>query len=354
MDRAIEFALFLTVFLSIYFTLNYYVIARMYSLFNMKKDIYFLLILGGLALSYLIASFLGKILPGILSKTVYFIASMWMGVMFLLFSMLIVFEAVNLMRKVDHRMAGIVMLIIAAIFTAYGLINAMDLKVKTIELPGFGKDIDAVQLTDIHVGTIRNSGFLKEIVEKTNALDPDVVFITGDLVDGSAPLKQEMFDALKKLKAPAYFVIGNHEIYEGEENVLAILSKTNMTVLLDEKVDFKGMEIIGIRYSEDNGYPMQALSKMRLNSSRPAIMLNHAPTGLDAAAENGIFLTLSGHTHGGQIVPFNLLTRLRYRYVSGLHEKDGSYLYVSDGTGTWGPMMRIGTRAEITRIKLRK
>jgi len=278
-----------------------------------------------------------------------------MGVLFLLFSSLLVYELIRLFVVIPKFYAGVGILLLVVLISLYALINASFVITKNVDvtLEGLKSDLKVVQLSDIHVGTVRKTKFLERIVFRTNELNPDVVFITGDLVDGSGPLHKGMFDALKELKAPAFFVIGNHEVYEGLDKVFELLSDTSIKVLRNEVVVFKDVRIVGVDYSESKAYLGNVLEKLDINKTKPAILLFHNPISLDAAANNGIDLQLSGHTHNGQLFPFSLLVKLVYKYSVGLHNYKDMQIYISPGTGTWGPPMRLGSRNEITVINLK-
>lgn len=289
-----------------------------------------------ISFSFIISNLLIWEYYGILTRVLYTLASVWMGFIFILFSLLLVYEFIRPFFILP-------VLYIGVIVSIYSIINSFFVAVKKIKIKS-DKQLRAVLLTDIHVGTIKNQEFLKKIVDKTNALNPDVVFITGDIVAGSAPLRPHMFISLKDIKAKTYFVTGNHEIYEGADEVIKILDETNVDVLRNKIVDFKGYQIIGLDFGTD----LTAIKNIKKNS----IVLNHQPTQFEYAASKGAKLMLSGHTHNGQIFPFNLLVRLQYKYVTGLHKIKDSFLYVSPGTGTWGPPMRLGSRNEITLIEM--
>jgi hypothetical protein len=195
---------------------------------------------------------------------------------------------------------------------------------------------------------------LEKIVKKTNELKPDVVALTGDLVDGSAPVTLEMLKPIEKIKAPIFFVIGNHEIYDDLKFVIPMLNRTKMKIIRNTVINWKGIQIAGIDFYESSKPAIKALNQIRLNKNKFSILLNHAPIGFETAAKAGFDLQLSGHTHNGQIFPFNFLVKLRYKFLTGLHKINNSYLFVSQGTGTWGPPMRLLTDSEIVVIELKR
>ena len=191
----------------------------------------------------------------------------------------------------------------------------------------------------------------------TNELKPDVVLVTGDLFDGSIPVEEEMLAPLDKLEAPSYFSTGNHEEYEGLDYVRTTIRHLEMKLLDSELVEFKGVQIVGVndRQSIPKDLSLDSiLSGLAIDQSKPAILMYHTPVEWEAARKNGIDLMLSGHTHAGQVFPFNFLVRIFFKYVRDLYQEDGKYLHVTPGTGTWGPPMRLGSRNQVTLIKLKK
>jgi predicted MPP superfamily phosphohydrolase len=152
------------------------------------------------------------------------------------------------------------------------------------------------------------------------------------------------------LKAKTFFVTGNHESYLGIDNVEKVLSSTNVDFLEDRMAEYKGLQIIGMNFGESFNGP--DLSKVKFDSSKPSVLLYHSPSGVEESSKAGISLQLSGHTHAGQIDPFNLILKLFYPAISGLHKFGNMYLYISPGTGTWGPPIRVGSLNEITVLNL--
>jgi len=348
MNRTIMFIIFFMIFLSIYFSLNLYVYFRLTNMFNINRSIYLYSALVALAVSFPLASVLEHYFNNFLVRGFYIISSIWSGMLFIMFTVLLVHQLLALFIKnpvFDYAMVGI------ALFLAlFAIINALNTNVRSIEvtIEGLDKDIKLVQLSDLHIGTVRNSKFLQSVVFKVNQLEPDIVVITGDLVDGSGKYHAESFKVLSKLKAKTYFVTGNHEFYVGIEDVMKILNKTNMKILRNESIMYNGLQIIGI----DDAGETRNHPNLKMKVSKPAILLRHQPILVEEAEKAGIDLQLSGHTHDGQIFPFNFLVRTSFKYIGGMYEIGKMKLYVSPGTGTWGPPMRLGSKNEITVFNL--
>ncbi|MFI5217813.1 MAG: metallophosphoesterase [Candidatus Limnocylindria bacterium] len=236
-----------------------------------------------------------------------------------------------------------------------------------IELPRWPAARDGyriVQISDIHIGPILGRAFAASLVERVNALAPDLVAVTGDLVDGKLELLADEVAPFGRLRGRdgVYFVTGNHDHYSGADDWAGAVSRLGLCVLRNRRVaigagadafDLVGVDdhrgdMIGAQGGEDLD-----LALAGRDASRPAVLLAHDPSTFKRASTLGIDLQLSGHTHGGQIWPFGLLVRLVIPTVAGRHAKGGAELYVSRGTGFWGPPMRLFAPAEITEIVLR-
>ena len=220
-----------------------------------------------------------------------------------------------------------------------------------------------VQLSDIHVGPTIGRAFIERMVAQTNALHPDLIVITGDLVDGSVAVLRDAVAPLADLKAKdgVFFVTGNHEYYSGVDEWLAHLPSLGIRVLRNERVTIgEGLDAFDLAGVDDwsgrgfgHGHgPDLARALAGRDRGRVLILLAHQPKQIFEAAAADVDLQLSGHTHGGQMFPFGLLVRLQQPYVAGFHMHEGTGIYVSRGTGYWGPPMRVGSPAEITQIEL--
>jgi len=208
-----------------------------------------------------------------------------------------------------------------------------------IPFPHIYSDIRIVLLSDIHIGSIRNSGYMEKIVKKTNYLNPDIVLITGDIVDGSARLHKKTFCSIDNI--------------QGLDEVYRVLKPTKMKILRNEVFQFNGIQIIGVDYSFKKNHLNNVLNKLNIDKNIPSILMYHFPQDIEVSNKFKVNLQLSGHTHNGQIFPFNLLVKLLFPYFNGFYNYKDTLIYVSEGTGTWGPPMRLGSRNEITLITLK-
>ena len=318
-------------------------------MFDIDRNYLFYLLIFFLSSFFLITNILLRFFYNLFTRILYAISATWIGVLFLLLFTLIIYEPFLFFSVFPKLFGGRVIISAVLILTFYSLINARKIHVKSVEIP-FPKRLRAVLLTDLHIGTIHNEDFLKVVVEKTNSLKPEVVFITGDIISGSSVLRKNMFDALRDIKCKAYFVPGNHEFYEGIEYFLKFFSDTDIQVLRNEIVDFQGISILGLDYPNSAANLKNLFEKIEKDNEKPLIVLQHEPRPIGSSRIN---LILSGHTHGGQVIPFNWVIRLFIPFVKGLYKLDYGFLYVSAGTGTWGPPMRLGSRNEITLLNLK-
>lgn len=249
--------------------------------------------------------------------------------------------------------------------SVYGFFEARTVRVerihlRTTKLPTASSPLKIVQISDVHLGTLIGARRLRRIVEQIQTLDPDLVVSTGDLVDGQGdhldglpPLFQELCPRLGK-----FAVTGNHEFYVGVDLAIDFMVRAGFTVLRGEAASFEGvLTIVGVDDPDGRrmGVPIHTDENSVL-STLPrecfTLLLKHQPV-VDCDNLGLIDLQLSGHTHGGQIFPFGLLVRLAYRMRSGLTSlMPHGHLYVSRGTGTWGPPLRVLAPPEITLIEI--
>jgi predicted MPP superfamily phosphohydrolase len=239
-----------------------------------------------------------------------------------------------------------------------------EVDVRLARLPPALSGFTIVQLTDVHIGPTIGRSFLEHVVEKSNAQKPDAIVITGDLVDGSVASLRQHVEPLAKLKARhgVFFVTGNHEYYSGVDEWLTELERLGVRVLRNERVSLgdhgAAIDLAGVDDQHAGGFgpghgPDYERPFLGRDPERELIVLAHQPSQIARLAAAGPGLQLSGHTHGGQIWPFGALVRLNQPYVAGLHRHDDrTQIYVSRGTGYWGPPMRLFCPAEITKLVL--
>jgi uncharacterized protein len=311
----------------------------------------------------------------------------WLGVMFLLFTTVLATDAVRLLVAIARRISvgGVVdarrrlliariaataiaaiasSLSVVAVRSALGPVEIRRVRVRLARLPREHHGLTIAQITDLHVGPTIGRAVVEDVVNRTNALAPDIVAITGDLVDGSVEMLRDAVAPLAKLHARhgVFFVTGNHEYFSGAEAWLEELPRLGIRVLSNERVSIgrndSSFDLAGItdrsaqRYG---GLPPTAAVERALadrDPKRELLLLAHQPLSFFDAAPFGVGLQISGHTHGGQIWPFGYLVRVQQKFWPGLHRHGDAQIYVSRGTGYWGPPMRLAQPAEITHLTL--
>ena len=250
---------------------------------------------------------------------------------------------------------------LAALAGIYGLFNARILRVRRISillpnLPASWRGRRAVLLSDLHLGAINGAHFCQRLAAAAARFQPDVVFLPGDLFDGTKADIESLLEPLRALTPPfgIYFATGNHEEFHDTAEYLEAITRAGIRVLANEKVTIDGLQVAGVFY-HDSTHIIQmkaVLDGLHLDRSQASILLNHAPTRLPIVEQAGFSLQLSGHTHGGQLFPYTFFTRRIFgSFTTGLHHFGSLQVYTSSGVGTWGPPMRVGTRPEIVLIE---
>jgi uncharacterized protein len=335
--------------------MNAYNILFWSSIFGFHRQVFIFVLSFVLAASLLVANVYERKIGGILGRILCITTATLTGASFILFSLTLMVHFatifVSLTRPVACVLLGFWILVVIG-----SIINAFIVRVEKTEvnLKGLKSGFTAVCLSDLHLGAVRNSGFAARLVKKVNKLKPDVVFIVGDLSDDTGNFTKTTVEPFEKVKAPIFYVTGNHENYLGLDKLLNVMRTSKIKMLRDETVMFKGVQLIGFDYPfEGTGITLEEkLRKVRIKKGVPNILLYHAPTEFDAAKKKGIDVMISGHVHGGQIVPFNFLVKLAFKYTQGYHDINGMKVIISQGAGTWGPPMRLGTRSEIIVLRV--
>lgn len=279
--------------------------------------------------------------------------------------LLLVLDVLRLGVPIPARSSACIAIGLAIAVTASGTWWAGQLKVTTLEIPidELQKEITVMHITDVHLGQHHGREHLEWIVHETNRLNPDLILITGDLVDGHVALEPGVLDPIQDLIAPSYFVTGNHEYYVDTTRALEVIASHGVRILHNEVVHSHGLQIVGLDYmnADENHVDMHAvnqlticeeLPKLDLDQDKPIIVLHHSPVGLEYVEQAGADLMLAGHTHGGQVFPGTVLGGLIFPINEGLHKRGGTKIYVSAGAGTFGPRVRLGSSNEITFIRL--
>ena len=372
--------------------------------------------LGLLSLTFVTASLLGWYFHNPLVRLYYVLAAVWLGLSsYLLWAAVLCWLTLGLsavMRLGWARQHIADALFGTAVLAAlYGLANAWWLRVNHISvqlpnLPPQWRGRTAALVTDTHLGHIRNGRFIRRVLRRLTSLEPDVVFLAGDVYDGTAADFQKLAQPWKDFIAQrrqssqsnipeivrsirireghgavenrygdaagisggsqastpvmeddpflgVYYILGNHEEFYSHAEYLPPLLQSGVRALNNEKVELDGLQLVGVQYRDaaDPESYRQLLRSVELDPNRPSILLLHAPVRLHIAEEEGISLQLSGHTHGGQFFPYTWIAkRVWGKFIHGLQSIGKLQVFTSYGAGSWGPPMRVGTRPEIVLI----
>jgi predicted MPP superfamily phosphohydrolase len=368
----LRFAIFLAVVLGIWSLLHAYVFWRLASVPWISQHVTLRTLTvtaAALWLSYPLARLLDAFCPGRFSHSLEYLGGAWMGLLFLLFSALLMIELISgggwLLPRIAPALRGwaaIVALILALIAAAQALRPPV-VRQQSVALQGLPPELDGtvvVALSDLHIGSPTMEGWTGRLIDRVNGMRPDLVALVGDIVDGDADRLKPLLPILRQLRAPlgVWAVTGNHEFYVGAAKSSALLRAAGYEVLRDRLSEaapgliIAGVDDLTARRQFGDNEPAVA----RLLAGRPQgglILLSHSSWEVEEAAASGAGLMLSGHTHAGQIWPFNYLVKLRYPLLGGRYEVNGMQVIVCRGSGTWGPPMRLWRPSEIVRIELR-
>ncbi len=379
------FLIFFGIVLIIYLLGNYYIFMRGLQAIPAGSVIrpYYVWIFWLLAATYVAGRVLENIYLSKASDVLVWTGSFWLGAMLYFFLIVVLFD---LLRLVSHFLpffpafiannmekarlfafTGTVILV-AVVLTA-GHINTLYPRVKTLDISIPGKtagkinNIDAVLVSDIHLGSLIGNGHLNRIIEQVDTLKPDIVLLAGDILDEDlAPvIRQNAGETLRRLDAPlgVYGIMGNHEHIGGSAAAEEYLQASGIRIIRDSVVRIAdSFYLIGRDDREKarfGGQPRKSLSELASMADHdyPLILMDHQPFYLERASRLGIDLQLSGHTHHGQLWPLNYITEAIYTLSYGYKKMNGMHAYVTNGIGTWGPPVRVGNRPEIVHIKMR-
>jgi len=324
------------------------------------------IVLAVLSVSFVLASLLAWRSSHVVVRVLYTVSAVWLGTLsFCFLAACLCWASYGIARLLglhpDRRELVIVFFAIALLASLYGIVNAAWTRVRRVSvtlpnLPASWRGRVAALVTDTHLGHVRGFRFMRRIVTTLTRLRPDIVFIAGDMYDGTVARVRELAQPWARLAAPmgAFFVLGNHEQFSDSAKYLDAVEHSGVRVLNNEKVTVDGLQIVGVHYSDstNDDHFRSVLRHADVDRDRASILLTHAPDRLKIAEEEGFSLQLSGHTHGGQFFPFTWITSRMYgKFVYGLQRLGNLIVYVSYGAGTWGPPLRLGTTPEIVLIQ---
>lgn len=362
------FILIAAVIVVLYGLLVYYVCRSCWSWMKDSVPAWFKYVYVVIALVLSSSFLLGRIGEGFVAFQI--MGAYWMAVFCLLLIVLPVVHVslwllrlTKLSRPRAQKAAGVVILVTLIVSVAYGTFNAYSPVVRQYSIQinkpnSSAPQMNIVMAADMHFGQLSGKQHAKRLVERINALKPDIVLFPGDIVDDDLrPFEQKgIGDILKGISAPygVYATLGNHDTYTGEmEHFIEVLEKSKMTILYDEAVTIDdSFTLIGRKDRIDRERDSLYELITGLDSSKPLILLDHQPYDLDIAEQEGVDLVLSGHTHRGQIAPAHLITRMLFENDWGYLRKGDMHSVVTSGFGFWGPPIRIGSRSEIVQIQV--
>jgi hypothetical protein len=338
--------------------IDIFVIKNTNILFTLK------ILLGLLSVSFLIASLIGSKMYSLFTEIFYTGAAAWLGLLLYLFVASVIFFSVrfglgNIFSTTIIHGIGMILLFIGLGVGVYGLFNARTIQISEItpvikNLPDAWRGKTAVWVSDIHIGQVYSTSFSKKIAEKVQSLNPDIVFLGGDVFDGTAGNLKETVTPLASIKSKygTYFISGNHEEFSADDSFITVVKESGITVLKNESLVIDGVNIVGVDYRDsENRNTFTTTLKRLIKPELPTILLKHAPTNLDIASDAHVVFQISGHTHVAQMFPFMYITKMVYGvYEYGLHPYNNMSVYTSSGVGTWGPPLRVGTKSEIVKI----
>jgi predicted MPP superfamily phosphohydrolase len=374
--------IFFGIVFSVYGLINYYILRRGLSVVPESYKTIFLVIGVFVVVSFIAGRFLERVWISFFSDVLIWVGSFWIAFMFYFFLSLVIIDLFRFANflipffpsfittniEKTKRMTALVVLVFVIITVAGGYINTRTINTRTFKFKinkhaGELSSLNIVMASDLHLGTILGKSLLNDLVDKINALKPDIILLAGDIIDENINpvIKNNVGEELVRLKSKygVFAITGNHEYIGGVETAVQYLTAHGINVLRDRYEKVAGSFYIVGR--EDRSI-RQFAGKQRKNlkglltgidKSFPIIMMDHQPFGLNEAFENGIDLQLSGHTHNGQLWPINFIIEKIYDLAWGYEVRRDTHYYVSCGVGGWGPPIRTGSRPEIVNFKIK-
>ncbi len=376
--------LFFTIFLSVYTALNYYIFIRGWQALSSTQFLkpFYAVVFFIVAYGYILAKLLYKYLSPVIYDIILAVGAVWFAFLIYFILLILGVDIIRLFESYFHflpklvyqnyemtkQITAIVIILIASTIVIFGNINKRNIKITSLDLSipkGTSKlnELNIVMASDLHLSPLDGENHLKNIVERINSLNPDIIMFAGDVVDDKAEvlLDRKIGESFRKLKSKygIYAINGNHEFINGVEPCVKYMNDYGFTVLRDEyELVDNNFYLIG----REDGAIKQFTGKQRkllgdmvvpITDNLPKILLDHTPVKLEQAEKNRIDLQLSGHTHHGQMWPGNIITDMIYEVSRGYKKKGNTHYYVSSGAGTWGPPVRTGSSSEIVNIKVK-
>jgi hypothetical protein len=375
---------FFTIFFTVYTALNYYVFIRGWQALSSFAYLrpYYLIVFIIVAYGYVFSKLLYKFLPPLVYDIWLGVGAIWFAFLVYFILTLLLIDVIRLFDSWFHflpsfiqnnyeqtkKITTLVVIALVGLIVFLGNLNKRDITVKTLELQfpkGDGKlsEINIVAASDLHLSPIDGERLLSKIIDKMESLNPDIILLSGDIVDDKAEIleQREIGKSFKRLnpKYGIYTVNGNHEFINGVDASVEYAEHLGMKVLRDEyELIDSSFYIVGREDSTMSQFTSKHRKTLKqiiesIETNHPMILLDHTPYKLEEAQKNNIALQLSGHTHHGQIWPANIITGMIYEISWGYKKKSNTHYYVTSGAGTWGPPVRTGSKSEIVNIRIK-
>lgn len=386
-----RFIIFFSIVLSLYAIINYYIFIRGWEAISAiapLRAVYVAVFLI-LSISFIAGRILERRFISWFTTLLVWIGAVWLGTMVYFLFAVIVLDAFRIANLIIHffpafltadyesikQITAVFVVCIVGIVVFAGFLNARAPRIRTLDIaiPKFNpgrKTFTIAMASDIHLGTIISTKRLNRIITKINALNPDIVLLPGDVFDEDIGpvIRKNLGDHLRQIQSRfgVFAITGNHEYIGGVDAACDYMEKHGVRVLRDEIITIdKSIHLIGREDRSIAGFSGKSRKSLeeliagitdnptsKIDKNNPIILMDHQPFHLEEAVQNGVDLQLSGHTHHGQLWPFNFITKRVYELSWGYKKKENTHFYVSCGVGTWGPPIRTGNRPEIIHIQL--
>ncbi|MCX6555561.1 MAG: metallophosphoesterase [Candidatus Aminicenantes bacterium] len=358
------FIVFIVIALSLYGAMHWFIYQRIANGLSLTSGprLALKIFMLAAALSFILAEFLSRLK---LFNSLRLVGSLWLGIIAISLAVFFLETISSLLFPGSRRYLVIAALLVISMISGFSIFNGQRyprVREITVPIPGLRPDLSGfsiIHLSDLHLGNLTPLKRLKWTVERVNSLEPDLICVTGDVLDRDIGQSGEYCQLLMELKARhgVVAVTGNHEFYAGLDLFSDLARKCGWRILRNQACDIDGkLCLIGLDDDAGKNFKFSGpdLDEALRSAAKdvPRILLYHRPDGFARAAREGIDLQLSGHTHAGQIPPMDFLVWLIYKYPSGFYSLGHAHIHTSAGTSTWGPPMRFLSRSEIVKLTL--
>ena len=342
-----------------YMLFEFFLLKYIFLLIGGLNDFYLLILTIIIGLIRLIPVFVEARKSNVITRFLSTVDGIWMWFSVMFFIDIVIIYVTGQFIRIPQEIIW-VLLAIVPILAIYNYHKAHKLVVneKTLEFDDLDHEINVVQLSDVHFGSVRHKQIIKQISDKLKELEStcDIAIISGDLTDGSSIVLEDDLDYFRKVDMPIVFTPGNHDFYMGISNVIKACKHAGIIVLDNDNYEYENLNIYGLTYSfEDIETPAPEEIKEKINPDKINIINYHVPYEWEKFSKLGFDIQLSGHTHGGQFYPVVWIAEIMFKYNMGLFKTDSNkYIHTTTGVGSMDTPMRWGTDSELVILKLRK